>query len=107
MDNEPLRLAYEIALRSIDDLTRVIDGLRARAGTLFAAAALVTSFFGGQAVTRAQPPFHTFSLTAGAVLAFAATSLLTLVILWPFDFKISLSATGMIALIESRADDAP
>ena len=47
VDETPHRLAYDASVRAIEDQSRVLDDLRARAGTIFAAAALVTSFLGG------------------------------------------------------------
>jgi hypothetical protein len=51
MDNvETTRVVYEAAVRGAQDTAAILDGLRARAGTVFAAAALVSSFLGGQAL---------------------------------------------------------
>ena len=43
MEPVAYKLAYDVAVRSIEDQARVLEGLRSRAGTLFAATALVTS----------------------------------------------------------------
>jgi hypothetical protein len=44
MGNEAtLKLAYDSSVRAIDDQARVLEGLRSRGGTMFAAGALVTS----------------------------------------------------------------
>jgi hypothetical protein len=49
-DPEAFRLAYEEAKRGLDDQEQAVVELRSRAGTLIAAAAITTSFFGSQAV---------------------------------------------------------
>jgi hypothetical protein len=45
-------LAYGEAQRGLEDQERTVVELRARAGTLTAAAAISTSFFGGQTLLR-------------------------------------------------------
>jgi hypothetical protein len=45
-DPEGFRLAYEEAKRGLDDQEQAVVELRSRAGTLIAAAAITTSFFG-------------------------------------------------------------
>jgi hypothetical protein len=46
------RLAYELSLRSLTLQDASLTDLRARTGTLVAAASLVTSFLGGAAISR-------------------------------------------------------
>jgi hypothetical protein len=72
-------LAYEASIRAIDNQAKVVDGLQARAGTLLAAAAVVSSFFAAQAFRPPRTPtLHLVSYTSGAIAAFAAVALLTL-----------------------------
>jgi hypothetical protein len=101
-DNEgPLRLAYEASVRAITDQSTVLEALRARAGTLFAASALVTSFLGGQALSQTQHLIVVSS--AGLAVAFFVTgALMTLVILWPFRLAFSLSAGEIIKIVDER-----
>ena len=49
-DPAAFRLAYEEAKRGLDDQEQAVVELRPRAGTLIAAAAITTSFFGSQAL---------------------------------------------------------
>jgi hypothetical protein len=50
VDNiETARVVYDASVRAAQDQAGVLDSLRTRAGTLLAAAALVSSFLGGQA----------------------------------------------------------
>jgi hypothetical protein len=46
------QLAYDASVRAIGDQASVREALRSRAGPIFAAAALVTSFLGGHALTQ-------------------------------------------------------
>jgi hypothetical protein len=103
MDNEtPLRLAYDASVRAIGDQSGVLEGLRGRAGTLFAAAALVTSFLGGQSL-RATTHLVVASYAGVAVGCFVLAAFLTLIILWPFRLAFSLSAGEFIAIVDERA----
>jgi hypothetical protein len=86
-------IAYTEAVRTITRQQDVVDGLRTRAGTLFAGAALVTAFLGGQALSR-DPTFDV--VTWIAIGAFVALFALTLVILWPWPFRFALSAQILI-----------
>jgi hypothetical protein len=102
----PFQLAYESALRAIEDQSSVIESLRSRAGTVFAATALVTSFLGGFALTREEDEasFELVSLPGLAVAIFAILALLTLAILWPYRLRFSISARDMLSIVESRRD---
>jgi hypothetical protein len=101
VDNEVLKLAYDASLRAIADQEGVLEGLRSRAGTLFAAAALVTSFLGGQALAHTTRLAHG-SWAGVAIACFVGTSLLTLTILWPFRLRFSLSSQEIIEIVDSR-----
>jgi hypothetical protein len=46
------RVVYEESVRAMNQQAGVLDNLRARAGTLIAAASLVTGFLGGQALAK-------------------------------------------------------
>jgi hypothetical protein len=104
MDATPSRLAYEASVRAIEDQARVLESLRTRAGTIFAAAALVTTFLSSEALggNRALGEFALFSLDGVVLVGFLSCAVFTLMILWPFSFRFSLSAAGMIEIIDSR-----
>lgn len=106
MDETPYRLAYEASVRAIEDQARVLESLRTRAGTIFAAAALVTTFLSSEALGggRALGDFALVSLDGLVLMGFLGCAVLTLMILWPFGFRFSLSAAGMIEIVDSRAD---
>ncbi len=64
VSEKPYELAYEASIRAIDNQAATVESLRSRAGTILAATALVTSFLGGQAITRgASSPLHVVSFT--------------------------------------------
>jgi hypothetical protein len=60
--SELAKLAYETSLRTLSLQEASLDELRARTGTLVAAASLVTSFLGGAAFTRSG--FDAWSVVA-------------------------------------------
>jgi hypothetical protein len=85
-DNTPLQLAYDSSVRAIADQAGVLESLRSRAGTMLAAAALVTSFFGGQALVQQRVDLEPWSLAGLAVAAFIGMAACTIFILWPSNF---------------------
>ena len=95
-------LAYETSVRAVEDQASVLEGVQSRAGTLFAVAVVVTSFFGAQALQHAAtaarrgPALHPISYTSGAMIAFGCTALLALVVLLPHDLRFSLNAGRML-----------
>src|SRR6266576_383300 len=62
------QLSYDAALRALDGQERGLEELRARTGTLLAAASLVASFLGAQAIQRADS-FGTLEALALVALA--------------------------------------
>ena len=106
VSEKPYELAYEASIRAIEDQAAVVESLRSRAGTIFAATALVTSFFGGQAFARAgRSPVHLFSYTTGAIALFVAVSSLTLAMLLPFRLRFSLNASAILNFIDRGVED--
>jgi len=69
---------------------------------MLAATALVTSFFGGQALAPGGKPLHFLSYTSGALVSFIAASLLTLAMLLPFTLRFSLSAADILRFAGSK-----
>jgi hypothetical protein len=74
-------LAYQEARRALDGQESALAAFRTRAGVVLSAAAIVTSFLGGQALDA-----HDFTPLAWAAIgAFAVLGLSTLCVLWPDD----------------------
>jgi hypothetical protein len=74
-------LAYEEARRALDGQERALGAFRTRAGVVLSAAAIVTSFLGGEALSASG--FDTLSWVA--IGAFAVVGLATVCVLWPDD----------------------
>lgn len=105
MDETPYRLAYESSVRAIDDQARVLEGLRARTGTVLAVAALVTTFLGQETLTRSGD-LEPLSLAGLAICFFALTAVAAFVILWPFRMRFSVSAAEMLRIADEREGEA-
>jgi len=105
VSEKPYELAYEASVRAIEHQAATVESLRSRAGTILAATALVTSFFGGQALICVESsPLHVLSYTAAALGSFIAVSLLSLTILLPFTLRFSLSAEAILSFFEDVAE---
>lgn len=105
MDETPYRLAYDASVRAIEDQARVLEDLRSRASTLIAAAALVTGFLGGEALTRADS-VEPLSWSGLAIASFVVTAAATFAILWPVHVRFSISASEMLELVRQRDIDS-
>ncbi len=102
-DPEAYQLAYEEAKRGLDDQEQAVVELRSRAGTLIAAAAITTSFFGSQALHH-----HVHPMAWVAIGCFIALSAAVLVILWPHrDWEFTLSPQRLISTYLEPEDGEP
>jgi len=73
-------LVYEESQRALDQQGAALDNLRTRTGVVVAAAAIVSSFLGGQAL-RSGDDFTIWSLLAIAALAVVGVA--AILVLWP------------------------
>src|SRR5205823_9240082 len=95
-------LAYVEAVRAIEEQSRVLASLQNRAGTLLAAASLVTSFLGGRALGGS---FHVWSIAA--IVAFVGTSILTIGVLWPRQrWRFDIRPAALIAAARAETVEA-
>lgn len=101
---EGYALAYREARLGLEDQERSVAELRARAGVLIAAAAIATSFFGGQTLVE-----HNISAAAWiAIGCFVLLGLAVLLVLWPRrDWEFSLAPDQFIATYLEPADGEP
>jgi hypothetical protein len=78
------KVAYDEAVRILTEQEAVIDGLRSRAGVLFSAAAITTSFLGARALHGDWSPLSWLALATfvGVATAFLA-------ILWPRGWEVA------------------
>ena len=101
---KPYELAYDASIRAIENQAATVESLRSRAGIILAANALVTSFFGEQALSRAAGwPLHLLSYTTAALGSFIAVCLLTLAMILPLTLRFSLSAGAIVRFFEDVA----
>jgi hypothetical protein len=93
-------IVYGESVRAIEEQESVLDSLRSRTATLLAAAALSTSFLGGQALSRnSNAPVDAVEWLALA--AFVAAGGLCILILLPWSWRYSVSAR---TLLEDHVD---
>jgi hypothetical protein len=97
-------LAYREARRELEDQERFVGELRGRAGTLIAAAAIATSFFGGQTLTE-----HGVGAVGWvAIGCFVLLGFTVLLMLWPRrDWAFSLGPEDFIATYLEPVDGNP
>jgi hypothetical protein len=81
------KIAYDEAVRALSEQQATIDGFRSRAGLLFSAAAVTTSFLGAQALRGGNASLCSWL----ALAAFAGLAMTLLAILWPqrWDFTVN------------------
>jgi hypothetical protein len=93
---------HETAIRALAQQETALEALRARVGTLLAAAALIASFLGGQAIARNGLTFW----VADALAAFGTVVLLSVYVLVPkrLIFGIDIEAAYRILLPTSEDD---
>ena len=96
-------LGYSEALRVIGAQAGVLDNLRGRAGTLLAAASLVTSFLGGTALVRpslattgqvTQAPIEFWGWIA--IAAFCLIGVVALLVMWPYVWRFDMDPTRFV-----------
>lgn len=104
MSNDLLyKVAYDEAVRALADQRAVVESLRTRAGLLFSAAAVTTSFLGAQAFQGGDPVLASW-LALGCFIAVATTSL---AILWPRPWEGAANPREMIEAYVESAEVAP
>lgn len=104
MSSEQLyKVAYDEAVRALSEQRDAIDNLRARAGLLFSAAAITTSFLGAEALRGGgSTPFSWLAL-----FGFAAVAAAVLIVLWPHKWDVAANPREVIeTYIESEEPSA-
>ncbi len=86
------KVAYDEAVRALSEQQGVVDSLRTRAGLLFSAAAITTSFLGAQALDGGNSGLAVWPAMAG----FVGVALASLAILWPRQWELSANPQGVI-----------
>jgi hypothetical protein len=80
VSEQTAQVVYEESVRTVDTQRELLEGLRARAGTLLASAFVAAAFFSGKALTRPELP----ALAWIAILLFGLVVLTTLAVLIPW-----------------------
>ncbi|HEY5942420.1 MAG TPA: hypothetical protein VIT89_06115 [Solirubrobacterales bacterium] len=97
------KVAYDEAVRALSEQQAVVDGLRSRAGVLFSAAAVTTSFLGAQALSGGNGSLFSWL----ALTAFTGVATAFLAILWPRRWEFTANPHRVIeACIESANSDS-
>lgn len=86
------KVAYEEAVRALSEQQGIVDSLRTRAGLLFSASAITTSFLGAQALDGG----HSSLAVWLAMASFVGVALASLAILWPRQWELSANPQGLI-----------
>lgn len=96
-------LGYAAGVRALDLQERAVDQLRARTGTLLAAASLTASFLGGQTISHTH---HLGVLEILALLALTGSIGLCVYVLLPKEgFTFSLNGVGVYETLFPLGDD--
>ncbi len=101
MPAELPELAYQLALRSLDQQQAGLDELRSRTNTLLAAAAVSASFLGAPAIDRGGVSVWLLL----AAVAFAATLGLCLFVLIPTPVIFALDGTRVYETLYEHEDE--
>jgi hypothetical protein len=97
------KVAYDEAVRALSEQRNAIDNLRARAGLLFSAAAITTSFLGAQALRDGGSTLVSWL----ALLVFAAVAAASLAMLWPHKWDVAANPRDVIETYIESAEPIP
>lgn len=86
------KVAYDEAVRALVEQRGVIDSFRARAGLLFSAAAITTSFLGAQALQGGSASLASWL----ALTCFIAVATTSLAIFWPRKWEATVNPREVI-----------
>jgi hypothetical protein len=93
------KVAYDEAVRALSEQQTEIDSFRTRGGMLLSAAAVTTSFLGAQALQGSDSSV----LIWLALLAFGGVGALSLALLWPYKWQVTMDPHEIVAIyIESE-----
>ena len=85
--DERYALVLTQVTRALSQQVSAIDALRSRAGTVVAAASLVSSFLGAATLQDRGLPVPAVVFTVLALLALVIVVTMTVVILWPYEWR--------------------
>lgn len=96
------KVAYDEAVRALAEQQGLIESIRTRAGILFSAAAITTSFLGAQALQSGDSNFVSWL----ALLCFVGVAAASLAILWPRKWEASANPREVIETYIESAEPA-
>ncbi|HEU5063028.1 MAG TPA: hypothetical protein VFT79_07755 [Solirubrobacterales bacterium] len=96
------KVAYDEAARALAEQQEVIESFRARAGLLFSAAAVTTSFLGAQALRGGGLNLASWL----ALLCFVAVAAASLAILWPRELDVTADPRHVISTYIESSEPA-
>jgi hypothetical protein len=97
------KVAYDEAVRALSEQQQAIDSVRARAGLLFSAAAVTTSFLGAEALRGGDLNLASWS----ALISFVAVAAASLAVLWPRKWDVMATPRDVIGTYIESAEPAP
>lgn len=97
------KVAYDEAVRALSVQQGVIDSLRTRAGILFSAAAITTSFLGAQALDGDNSSLAVWL----AMTSFGGVALASLAVLWPHEWEFTTNPQDVIRTYIETEEPAP
>lgn len=93
------KVAYDEAVRALSEQQAELDSFRTRGGMLLSAAAITTSFLGAEALKGGASSFVAWL----ALMAFVGVAALSLALLWPYAWQITMDPHEIVATyIESE-----
>src|SRR4051794_40202256 len=93
------KVAYDEAVRALSEQQVVIESFRSRAGLLFSAAAITTSFLGAQTLQGGDSS----ALAWLALTSFGGVAALSLALLWPYRWQFTMNPHEIVeTYIESE-----
>jgi hypothetical protein len=93
VSEQTAQVVYDESVRTVDTQRELLEGLRARAGTLLASAFVATAFFSARALARPELP----ALAWIAILLFGVVVLMTLAVLIPWRWTFAHDPHELIA----------
>ena len=97
------KVAYDEAVRALAEQQEVIDSFHTRAGLLFSATAITTSFLGTEALGGGDLNFASWA----ALLCFVAVAAASLAVLWPREWNVTADLRDVIDTYIESAEPAP
>lgn len=97
------RVAYDEAVRALSEQQGAIESFRTRAGLLFSATAITTSFLGAQALDGGGSS----AISWAAMVVFASVAVVSLAILWPRHWEFTANPRDVIQTYIESDEPAP